>query len=73
MDTKLEVILTQIFDRKPLVTVNNLPGLNADLTPSQIRALAAALCMAAEECELQPMGRKHFRQMKRMYDIMTNK
>ena len=69
MDTKLEVLLTQTFDRKPLATVSNLPGLNADLTPAQIRALAAALCLAAEECELQPMSFKHFRQKKRLYDI----
>jgi hypothetical protein len=73
MDTKLEVTLTQTFDRKPLVTVSNLPGLNADLTPEQIRALVAALCMAAQECELQPMDHRHFRQKKRQYDIMINK
>ena len=73
METKLEVVLTQTFDGKPLVAVDNLPGLNADLTPPQMRALAAALCMAAEECEMQPMGRKHFRRKKRMYEIRTDK
>jgi hypothetical protein len=73
MNTTIEVVLTQTFDRKPLATVIKLPGLDAELTPSQMRALAAALSMAAEECELQPMDRKHFRQRKRTYDIVPGK
>lgn len=73
MDKKLEVVLTQTFDHKPLVTVSNLPGPDADLTPSQLRALAVALCMAAEECELQPIGNKQVRQKKRIYDILVGK
>lgn len=69
MNTTFEVVLTQTFDRKPLATVSNFPGLDAELTPSQMRALAAALSLAAEECELQPMEHKHFRQKKRMYIV----
>jgi hypothetical protein len=73
MHTKLEVILTKTFDHRPLASVNNLPGVDADLTPAQMRALAAALYAVADECEQQPMDRKQFRQKKRMYDIMINK
>jgi hypothetical protein len=73
MDSKLEVVLSRTFDCKPLVTVNNFPGVHADLTPTQMRALAATLCRAAEECELQPMGHKHFKPKKRIYDVMVNK
>lgn len=32
MDKVLNVILTQTYDRKPLATVRNLPGGDADLT-----------------------------------------
>lgn len=70
MNRKLEVILTQTADRKPLVALSDLPGLYAELTPSQVRSFAEALYMAAEECELQPMDHKRFRQKKRMYDII---
>ena len=73
MGAKLEVILTQTAHRKPLVTVNNFPGLYTDLTPAYIRALAAALCRAADEGERQPMGRKDFKQKKRVYDLIINK
>lgn len=73
MNAKLEMILTQTFDQKPLATISNLPGSDADLTPAQMRALAAALSMAAEECESQPMDHNHFGRKKRVYDIMSNK
>lgn len=73
MNTKLEVLLTQTFNSRPLAIVNNLPGLYADFTPEQLRALAAALCAAAQECELQPMDRKYFRKKQRIYDIVVNK
>lgn len=69
MERKLEVILTQTFDQRPLTTVSNLPGQYADLTPAQLRALAAALYMAARECEAQPMDPKHFRQKERSYEL----
>lgn len=72
MDSNLEVVLTQTSDQKPLATVSNLPGFDADLTPPQMRALAAALWRAAAECELQPMDRKHFIRKKRRYVITTN-
>lgn len=67
MDKQLNVLLTQTRDRKPLVLVRNLPGCEADMTPQQLRALAAVLCTAADECEAQPMTAKHFSQRKREY------
>lgn len=51
MDTHLAVTLTRSFDRRPLAVVHNLPGLDADLFPSQLRALANALHQAADACD----------------------
>lgn len=67
MDKQLNVLLTQTHDRKPLALVRNLPGCDADMTPQQLRALAAVLCAAADECEAQPMNPKRFSQRKREY------
>jgi hypothetical protein len=60
MDNHLEVLLTQTFDRKPLVFVRNFPGGDAYLTPVQLRRLAAALVQAADESEAQPWANGHF-------------
>ena len=69
MENHLNVLLTQSRDRKPMASVRNLPGCDADLTPQQLRALAAALRTAADECEAQPMNPKHFSQRKREYSL----
>lgn len=69
MDKQLNVLLTQTRDRKPLALVRNLPGGDADMTPQQLRALAAVLCTAADECEAQPMTAKRFSQRKREYSL----
>ena len=69
MNNHLNVLLTQTRDHKPLVTVCNLPGWDADMTPQQLRALATALCTAADESEAQPMNTKHFMRRKRAYLI----
>ncbi len=66
--TDIEVVLTQTRDRRPLVTVRNLPGSDADLTPEQLRGLAAALLAAAAECERRPMDKRHFSRAVRRYD-----
>ena len=71
MDKQLRVTLIQTRDRKPLVTVHNLPGESADLTPAQMRALAVALVAAADESEMQPMDSRHYARVKRSYDIAT--
>lgn len=69
MDNHLDVVLTQTHDRRPLAQVRNLPGCDADMTPQQLRALATVLCLAAEECEAQPMNPKRFSRRKREYLI----
>lgn len=72
MDNHLDVVLTQTHDCKPLALVLNLPGCDADMTPKQLRALAAVLCIAAEECEAQPMNPKRFSRRKREYLMPSN-
>lgn len=67
MENHLNVLLTQTRNRKPLAQVCNLPGDDADLTPQQLRTLAAALYSIADECEAQPMTAKHFSKHKRQY------
>lgn len=70
MYKELHVILTQTRDHKPLVTLQNLPGLDSDLTPEEVRSLAAVLNAAADDCEAQPMDKRHFRPTTRSYTLM---
>lgn len=72
MQKKLDVIHTQTYDRRPLATLRNLPGNDADMTPAQMRALAAALEAAASECEGRPMDRKHFLRTMKRYPLTPN-
>ena len=67
MRTHLTVVLTQTRLRKPMAVLCNLPGCDAEMTPQQLRALAAVLCAAADECEVQPMAAKRFSERKREY------
>ena len=67
--TDLEVLHTQTYDRSPLATLRNLPGNDADMTPAQMRALAAALEAAASECESRPMGKRHFLRVVKSYPM----
>lgn len=69
MQKQLDVVLTRTRDSKPLVQLCNLPGNDAELTPQQLRALAAALNAAADESEAQPLSGKHFMQRKRGYPL----
>ena len=74
MDKNLEVLLTQTFDRKPLVHLRNLPGEGGDayLTPAHLRMLAAALIRAADESEAQPMGKRSFFERSREYSLVSD-
>jgi len=67
---RLTVVLTKTHDRKPLAVVRNLPGLDAELAPSEMRALADALRVAAEESESRPMD-KNFTQVTKHYSLET--
>lgn len=59
MNTELRATMTHTSTGAPLATVDGLPGGGADLTPSQLRALAATLVQIATDCEARPMHRKH--------------
>jgi len=63
----LTVILDRTRKKMPLATVKNLPGPDADLTPAQMRTLAAALMAAASECEARPTDDRHFLRCERRY------
>jgi hypothetical protein len=69
MDKTLTVTLTRSYKNEPLATVHNLPGPGADLYPVQMRALAAALINAANECEARPMGKRSFVKTVKMYSM----
>jgi len=64
----ITAVLCQSQDRRPLVDIAGLPC--ADLTPEQLRALADTLRRIADDCEAQPMGKKHYRAQRREY-VMT--
>jgi hypothetical protein len=53
----LTVTLTATRDREPLATVDGLPGGGADLTPAQLRALAAVLARIADDAEARRPAR----------------
>jgi hypothetical protein len=36
---------------RPVVAIANLPRIDAELSPAQLRALSAVLARAADECE----------------------
>jgi hypothetical protein len=69
MDKELTVVLTRTYDLKPLAVVRNLPGGDAEMTPDQMRSLADALRIAAEECESRPMGKRTFMRVTKSYGL----
>lgn len=64
---QLTIQLTRTKDKTPLAVIQNLPGGDAELQPAQMRALAAAILQAAEECEVQPMKDREFRPVTKNY------
>lgn len=56
MNAALHVVLTRTFKREPLAVVDGLPGGYAELTPGQLRTLAAVLVEIAADCEARPMS-----------------
>jgi hypothetical protein len=56
MNASLTVTHTKTFNGAPLAVVDGLPGGSADLTPDQMRAIAAALMRAADDCESAASG-----------------
>lgn len=69
MEAALRATLTQTRHREPLAVVDGLPGGGAELTPSQLRALAAALNSIAIDLEGRPVARKHALAERREYRL----
>ncbi len=69
MTAELSVTLTHTFKSEPLAVVHNMPGMDAEMTPAQMRALSACLLEAAKDCEARPMGKRAFREVKRSYAL----
>jgi hypothetical protein len=63
----LTATLCQTHDRKPLAVVDGLPAGQAELTPPQLRALAAGLLRIADDVEALPMGARAYRRQQRTY------
>lgn len=68
MNESLHVRMCQTRHREPLACVD-LPGEGAELRPAQMRALAAALMRAADECEAAPMDARHYRARRISYKL----
>ncbi len=67
---ELTATLCQTRTRTPLVTVD-LPGVGADLTPAQLRALANVLVQIAADAERQPMEPRRYSRKQRHYPLTT--
>lgn len=61
MSRILHVEMTQTADQKPLAVVKNFPGLDAEMTPAELRTMGQWLIDAADECEDRPAFRKHLK------------
>lgn len=54
---------------RPLAAVVNFPGLDAELSPAQLRALSAARAAAADECEALAPETRRYGPERREYQI----
>jgi hypothetical protein len=60
MRNALTATLDRTAKQTPLVTLCGLPGEYADLTPAQLRTLAATLQRIAADAEAHPMTGRHY-------------
>lgn len=67
MTYKLKAVLCQTRERKPLATIYGLPGEGADLTPHELRELAAGLIRIADDAAARPMGPRSYSKCEREY------
>lgn len=51
MENFFDMVYTETRHHQPLVVVRNFPGLDAEFTPAQLRAMGKALLLAADESE----------------------
>jgi hypothetical protein len=68
MTAALKVIHTATRHGQPLAQIDGLPGGCAEMTPQQMRDLAAALTLAADDCHQLPI-RKGQRRVVREYPL----
>jgi hypothetical protein len=66
---ELEVRLTEDRFKKPLVVIESSLGNGREMYPDQLRALAAALCVAADEADGLVLSKKHSTNIKRDYTL----
>lgn len=71
MDKTLTVSLSRTFDGAPLAVLDNLPGGGAELRPTQLRALAAALQRIADDCEARPVKGRNWTPARRSYPLAS--
>jgi hypothetical protein len=69
LNTTITATLTQTRDRKPLTSIRNLPGGDAELTPAELRALAQTLCEIADASDALPMNSKRFTPRQKEFSI----
>jgi hypothetical protein len=69
MNSHLSVKHGSTFDGRPLATIDGLPGGDAELTPPQLRTLAAAMNAVASDCEALFQGEA--RNARRTYSLVS--
>lgn len=65
----LRVKHTVSYKADPLVCFSNLPGYDAEMTPAQIRTLAAALLQVASDCEALAETTRWYGPVRREYQL----
>ena len=72
MEASLHATLTKTYRGEPLAVVDGLPGGGAELTPADLRALAATLVRIAAECDARPvLGKRALPSVRREYPLTT--
>ena len=66
-NTTLTAVLSKTREGEPLATVGDLPGDHADLTPAELRALAAGLLRIAADAEAQALKSRRYLPQRRVY------
>lgn len=69
MRNTLTATLCQTCMGEPLAVVDGLPGGSAELTPGQLRALAAGLLQIAVDAEAQPTASRAYLRKRREYSL----
>lgn len=69
MTNTLHATLTRTASGAPLVSLDGLPSDGADLTPVQLRALAATLERIAVDAEARPTAGKHHMSKRADYPV----